>query len=86
MNLASETAFETVRGLLRTLFDVPDDQIQPGAHLMDDLDLDSLDAVELAHSLEDEVGVTLEDEDLGSLRTVRDIVAFVSERAHGASA
>jgi acyl carrier protein len=83
--VSQELALETVKTLLRTLFDVSEDEVRLGAHLADDLDLDSLDAVELLHGLEDETGVSVEEQELQSLRTVADLVRIVSERASRAA-
>ena len=79
--MSNDVAFQTVKGLLTSLFDLPETRILPAAHLVDDLDLDSLDAAELAHCLEDETGIEIEDDDFGSLHTVADVVAMVCDRA-----
>ena len=78
--MSKEATFQTVKGLLASLFDLPEARILPAAHLVDDLDLDSLDAAELAHCLEDETGIEIADEDFGVLHTVADVVAMVSDR------
>jgi acyl carrier protein len=49
----------------------------PPAHLIDDLDLDSIDLVDLAVSLEQDRGIKLDEEDLKSVRTVGDAVDAV---------
>ena len=56
--------------------------IEPGAvelsaHLIDDLDLDSIDLVDLAVSLEQDRGIKLDEEELKSVRTVEDAVNAV---------
>jgi acyl carrier protein len=48
----------------------------------DDLDVDSLDLVELAQIVEDEFGVELQGEDVKDLRTVGEVVDLVVARAH----
>jgi acyl carrier protein len=45
-----------------------------------DLDVDSLDLVELAQIVEDEYGVEVEDADLDKVETVSDVVELVSQR------
>jgi acyl carrier protein len=47
----------------------------------EDLDVDSLDLVELAQIVEDEYGVVLTGEDMKSLKTVGDAVDMITERA-----
>jgi len=46
---------------------------------VDDLDIDSLSMVEIAVQVEDKYGVKVPDEDLASLRTVGDTVAYVQK-------
>ncbi|MCP2290254.1 meromycolate extension acyl carrier protein AcpM [Nocardia amikacinitolerans] len=46
---------------------------------VDDLDIDSLSLVEIAVQLEDKYSVKVPDEDLASLRTVGDAVAYVQK-------
>ncbi len=47
----------------------------------EELDIDSLDLVELAQIVEDEYGVKMKEEDMKDLKTVGDSVDFVAERA-----
>ncbi len=55
-------------------------KIVPAALLKEDLDLDSLDRVELALALEDELGLYLQDEEMGDIFTVGDIVALIESK------
>jgi acyl carrier protein len=48
--------------------------------LRKDLDLSSLQAVTLVMDLEDEFGVTIEDEEIESLDTVGDVLAMVTQK------
>ncbi len=47
---------------------------------LEDLDVDSLDLVELGQVIEDEYGVEITDGDMDKIETVQDVVAFVTER------
>lgn len=47
----------------------------------EELDIDSLDLVELAQVVEDEYGVVLKGEDMKDLRTVGDSINLIVERA-----
>ena len=58
-------------------FGLDPDGIEPSAHLIDDLDLDSIDLVDLAVSLEEGRGIKLDEDDLKSVRTVADAVNAV---------
>jgi acyl carrier protein len=55
-------------------------QITPDA-TFEELDIDSLDLVELAQIVEDEYGVVLKGEDMKELKTVGDAVDLISQRA-----
>ena len=47
----------------------------------EELDIDSLDLVELAQVVEDEYGVVLKGEDMKELKTVGDAIDLIAERA-----
>jgi len=47
----------------------------------EELDIDSLDLVELAQVVEDEYGVILKGEDMKELKTVGDVIDLITERA-----
>jgi acyl carrier protein len=56
------------------------DQITPEA-TFEELDIDSLDLVELAQIIEDEYGVVLKGDDMKELKTVGDAVELITSRA-----
>lgn len=45
------------------------------AHLIDDLEMDSLDVIDIVMSIEDEFGCSITDEELENVRTVNDLYA-----------
>jgi acyl carrier protein len=56
------------------------DQITRAA-TFEELDIDSLDLVELAQIVEDEYGVVLKGEDMKELKTVGDAIELITSRA-----
>lgn len=72
-----EEIFEEVRSILCREFEFSPDEVLPTSHLIDDLDLDSIDAIDLAVKLEERVGLDVEEEQLRSLRLVQDVVDLV---------
>lgn len=54
------------------------DQITSSSRLVEDLGADSLDVVELIMAFEDEFGVSLPDEEIAKMKTVGDIVTFIT--------
>ncbi|MEX0840588.1 MAG: acyl carrier protein [Parvibaculum sp.] len=71
--------YETLKGFLVELFEIPEERISLDAHLADDLDLDSIDAVDLILKLQEFVGRKVSAEQFRSVRTVRDVIAQVHE-------
>lgn len=78
--------FEIVRDRLADILEIDPTSITEGQSFADDLEADSLALIELVEALEEElsdrtVGFRIEDEDLEDLKTVRDAVDYVHERA-----
>ena len=74
-----------VHTIIGEQLEVNTNELVPEANLLDDLGADSLDVVELAMALEDEFGLQVPDDDLENIRTVQDIVDYVSKHAGMAS-
>ncbi len=66
-----------VKQILTSRLGMPPDEIRVDAKLVDDLGMDSLDAVELAIATEREFKVEISDEQVAKLETVADIMALV---------
>lgn len=71
--------FEKVRDVLAKQFEIDPETITPDTNLVDDLGADSLDVVELIMSVEDEFGITIDDDAASGLMTVRQIVDFIEK-------
>jgi acyl carrier protein len=65
--------------VLVTTFELDADEVTPNAHLYKDLDLDSLDAIDLAVKLNSETGIKLKEQEMKSIRTVTDIVNIIAK-------
>lgn len=59
---------------------VDEQKIVSGALLKEDLEIDSLTQVELALALEDDLGLTLPDDELDKVTTVGDVVTLVESK------
>lgn len=70
-----------VKQILTTRLGIPADEITLRARLVDDLGMDSLDAVELAIATERQFNIALSDEQVARLQTVGDILALVQRLA-----
>ena len=73
--------FETIRDLMVDTLSCDLDSITPEARLAEDLDIDSLDAVELNMTIEESLNITIPDGELMNLKTVGDIVAYLEANA-----
>ncbi|MCL2916442.1 acyl carrier protein [Shewanella corallii] len=69
-----QAIFEQVQNTLVELFELDAADITPEAQLYQELDLDSIDAVDLVVHLQNQTGKKIKPEDFKSVRTVNDIV------------
>jgi len=75
-----EELMERIKEIIADKLGVDIDEVTDDADLIDDLDADSLDLVDLAMAIEDEFGVTIPDEELEKIRTVRDVFKELYEK------
>ena len=66
-----------LRELLADTFEIDPARVTPEADLYRDLDLDSIDAVDLAIKLQEMTGKRIKPDEFRSVRTVRDVVSAV---------
>lgn len=74
---ARDEVYQKVSAILVDLFEIDPATITENALLYDDLDIDSIDAVDLAIELKSYTGKKIAPEDFKSVRTVGDIVDAV---------
>ena len=72
--------FKWVVEILVREFDFRAENLQPNTHLIDDLDLDSIDAIDMAVRIEEKTHVTLSGDELQSIETIQDAVQLIHER------
>ncbi|MET4676642.1 MULTISPECIES: acyl carrier protein [unclassified Luteibacter] len=66
-----------LRAVLQETFEIDPAKVTPEANLFTDLELDSIDAIDLAIQVQDMTGTRIKPEDFKSVRTVGDVVATV---------
>ncbi|EAR53459.1 acyl carrier protein [Photobacterium angustum] len=71
--------FDQVKNVLVELFELDADDIQPQTNLYTELDLDSIDAVDLVVHLQNMTGQKIKPEEFKAVRTVDDVVDAVIE-------
>ena len=70
---------DQIKAILKDTMDIDESKITLDAKLKEDLELDSLDSVELIMSAEEEFGIEIPDEDVMNFKTVNDIVNYIEE-------
>ena len=68
---------DQIKEILKDTMDIDESKITLDAKLKEDLELDSLDSVELIMSAEEEFGIEIPDEDVMNFKTVNDIVNYI---------
>lgn len=67
-----------IQGMMKELFELDAARVQPQARLVEDLELDSLDALDLAVKVEETTGFAFDEAKLRQLRTVDDVITALS--------
>jgi len=80
-----DEVYRILRERLAEILEIDEDRIKLESSFTEDLDADSLALIELVEALEEElgertVGFSIDDEDLGDLRTVQEAVDYVVAR------
>lgn len=68
---------DKIKTILADQLDIDEDVIEADSLLIEDLGADSLDAIDIIMSVEDEFGIEVPDEIIEKIETVNDIVTFV---------
>jgi acyl carrier protein len=77
--LSRDNIYQQLKAHLEEMFEVPPDKISREARLVDDLDLDSIDLVDLSVKLQELTDRKFSREQFKGIRTVDDIVERVHE-------
>ena len=80
LSLSPEEIVDRVNEVMVRIFELEPGSLRREASLADDLDLDSLDGVDLVIALEKTFGCKLSEEEARSIRTLGDIYDKVAQR------
>ncbi|MFC4805627.1 acyl carrier protein [Filifactor villosus] len=69
--------FEKVKETILASLNCKEEKVVAEARLIEDLEMDSLDAADLAMALEEAFDITIADEEFEHLVTVKDIVDYI---------
>jgi acyl carrier protein len=72
--MTKDEIFETIKGILVETFELSPDSISDKSRLNEDLDLDSIDAVDLIVKLQQDNSIKIDPEVFKQVRTIGDVV------------
>jgi acyl carrier protein len=82
--MSKEQILARVVGVLAQSFQLDSHAIKPTSHLFEELELDSIDAIDLMVGLEEETGIKLSEDELHEIRRVQDVVDAIYRRMEAA--
>lgn len=74
-----EDILAAIKTIMVEMFEVDDTLIIPEARLYEDLDFDSIDAIDMIVRLKEMTGKAVKPEDFKSARTIKDVVDVVEK-------
>lgn len=77
-----EELYLHIVGIMRDTFAIDPEKIKPDSRLGEDLDIDSIDAVDLIVQLKPLLGSSLKPEAFKAVRTVQDVIDVVHDMMH----
>jgi acyl carrier protein len=80
-----EDIFDTLRSSMVELFELEPERVTLEANLYQDLEIDSIDAVDLIDHIKRKTGKKIAAEEFKSVRTVGDVVDAVHRLVHSAA-
>jgi acyl carrier protein len=75
--MTDEQILEKLRAILADSFEIEPERVKPETQLFDELDLDSIDAVDLAIKLQAMTGKRIKPDVFKGVRTVGDVIGVV---------
>lgn len=72
--------FDEIKEILAEQLNVNKESIELSSSLADDLGADSLDAIDIVMSIEDQYSIEVPDEVIENIKYVEDIVSFVENK------
>lgn len=74
-----ENILKLLKEVLEELFEIPPEKVVPEAKLYEELDLDSIDAVDLVVKLQGMTGRRIKPEEFRAVRTVEDVLGCLEK-------
>lgn len=80
MTANEEEIFDFIKMTLIEFFEIDDSKITMQANLYEDLEIDSIDAIDLIDHIKKKTGYRLEATDFQGIKTLGDVVKIVSQK------
>lgn len=77
---------EIIKNFLENDFEIARERVVPEANLFLDLEMDSIDALDLASRMQSELNVEPNQEELKSIRTIQDVLNYIGRNRREATA
>ncbi|MBC7919162.1 MAG: acyl carrier protein [Rhodoferax sp.] len=81
--MTQDEILKRIKDIMTEVFDIEAERVTPEARLRDDLDIDSIDAVDLIVQLKPLVGKRMQPEAFKSVRTIGDVVDAIQALVSG---
>ncbi|MBE6423864.1 acyl carrier protein [Succinivibrio dextrinosolvens] len=75
--MTQQEIFTQIQQMLASLFEIEPSEIKPESKLFEELELDSIDAIDLVVKLQKTIGKKIMPEEFKNVRTVQDVVDVV---------
>lgn len=75
--MSKEAIFSEIRKILVSEFECAPEKVTPDARFREDLDLDSIDAVDLIVRLQKQTGIKVRTEDFLTIKTLGDVAGVI---------
>lgn len=84
--MTTDEVFGHIQAIMVEMFELEQDDVTMEAKLFEELDLDSIDAIDLVARLQQLTGSRVEEDKLREVRTVGDVVVLVTDQLEQAKA
>ena len=77
--MSNEEILQKLREMLEELFEIEPESVQMESQIFEELDIDSIDAVDLVIKLKEFTGKKIQPDQFKNVRTIEDVVVLVQE-------
>jgi acyl carrier protein len=77
--MSDQNLLDELAAIVQEATGIPAARVVPAASFVDDLDIDSLSMVEIATMAEDKFGIAIPDSELAKLKTVADVLDYLTK-------